>query len=440
MNAELQRQYSRWYPLNPHPVQDRLSDAVHLGIRFPVVPAGRRSGKTERFKRFVAVYASIRPGPYFIGAPTKARAKKIFWNDMKALTLSACHSKKPSESELILFLPNGSEIHLIGLNNPELIEGIPWVGGGIDEFADIPEGSFKENILPSLNTYNPNFPDYRPFCWFVGVPGGSGQYSDLVDLARDDGSPEFALFHWPSSDILPADVIEHLRGVMSPDQFDREMGTRGPVFDFASGRIYPDYCDENCTDFEILRHEKLYWAHDQNFSPMSSAICVRRGESLYILDEIILESAVARHSAEEFVERYSHHQNKEVVLAGDPYGKRGEKHGLISDFKQIEEVLRLHGWKFTRMIPKKAPLVKVRHNSVRTKILSASGDRTFFVNPKKAKVTHKGFLTGVYMPGSTFQEKETYYQHVTTAVGGLVHELWPSDRRLDKLCSRIPLL
>ena len=50
----LERQQARWYPLKDHPVQLRLLRAVDDGVRFPIVPAGRRSGKTERAKRFLA--------------------------------------------------------------------------------------------------------------------------------------------------------------------------------------------------------------------------------------------------------------------------------------------------------------------------------------------------------------------------------------------------
>ena len=48
-NLLLDRQLARWYALKDHPVQLALVAAVRNGIRFPLVPAGRRSGKTERF-------------------------------------------------------------------------------------------------------------------------------------------------------------------------------------------------------------------------------------------------------------------------------------------------------------------------------------------------------------------------------------------------------
>lgn len=165
-NLLLDRQLARWYPLKDHPVQLALIDAVPNGIRFPLVPAGRRSGKSERFKRFLVKQANLVPGPYFAAAPTHGQAKKIFWDDLKAFTLSACHKRRPSESDLIIYLDNGSEIHVIGLDKPQRIEGIPWKGGGIDEFADVKEEAWEANIYPALNTVNPMNPEYRAWCWF----------------------------------------------------------------------------------------------------------------------------------------------------------------------------------------------------------------------------------------------------------------------------------
>ena len=150
-NLLLDRQLARWYALKDHPVQLALIEAVPNGVRFPLVPAGRRSGKTERFKRFLVKQANRVPGPYFAAAPTHDQAKKIFWDDLKAFTLSAAHAKRPSESDRIIYLPNGSELHVIGLDKPQRIEGIPWKGGGIDEFADIKSDAWEANILPALN-------------------------------------------------------------------------------------------------------------------------------------------------------------------------------------------------------------------------------------------------------------------------------------------------
>src|SRR4030065_1077007 len=128
------RDLDRWYPLRDHPVQLAL---VRDKVRFKVVPAGRRSGKTERVKRFVVREARREPGQYFVAAPTRDQVKRIYWNDLKRLSFTSVLPDKPSESELIIKYPNGSTISLIGLDQPPRMEGSFWTGGAIDEIADV---------------------------------------------------------------------------------------------------------------------------------------------------------------------------------------------------------------------------------------------------------------------------------------------------------------
>jgi hypothetical protein len=423
MNLATQRQIDRWYKLKDIPQQIALILAVDNGVRFPIVPAGRRSGKTERAKRFIAKQAMKNAGElYFAAAPTYAQAKKIWWDDLKALTLSTTHPKKPSESELKIFLPNGTEIHVIGLDKPERFEGIPWTGGVIDEIANVKSEALQANIMPALNTVDPRRPDYRAWCWFIGVPDGLNHYYDMADYAKSSGDPEWALFHWTSEEILPPDVIDAAKRIMSAKQYNQEYRAS---FETASGRIYEDYSSDNHTTETIQPHEQLMWHHDQNYTPLSSGIAVKRREGLFILDEIILESAVSRQSAEEFVEKFKDHENRHVIIYGDPAGRAGEKHGQESAYTAMEEVLKMNGWKFTRKVKKAAPSIKDRQNAVRAKVKNAAGEVSLFVNPNTAKYVHKGLSTVQFKKGSTFLEEETEFQHITTAVGYMIDYEYP---------------
>ena len=424
MSIVLDRQAARWYPLIDIPEQVRLRDEV---VRFKVVPAGRRSGKTERAKRYVAKQAMRNAGElYFCAAPTRDQVKKIFWDDMKALTFSAAHEKRPSESDLKIFMPNGSEIHMIGLDKPQRIEGIPWTGGVIDEIADVKESAWESNILPALNTVSPLRPDYRAWCWLIGVPDGLNHYYEMYQYALNGKDPEWAAYHWKSSEILPPDVIASAKRVMSNKQFLQEFEAS---FETATGRIYEDYSSANHTSETIQPHERISWMHDQNFTPLSSAIGVVRGEDLFLLDEIVLTSAVSRQSATEFVERYKGHKNKHVDIYGDPAGRAGEKHGHSSDYTEMEDVLRGAGWSFTRKVARAAPAIKDRQNAVRAKICNAAGERSLFINPIRARFCDKGLATVQLQQGSTFQEDQRNdAQHITTAIGYMVHREWPIDR------------
>lgn len=430
-NLILERQMARWYRLKEHAVQLALLQAVDNGIRFPIVPAGRRSGKTERAKRFVARQAMWYPNEkYFLGAPTYNQAKKIWWDDIKKLTISCKHLQKPGESELKIYMPNGTEIHVLGLDQPQRIEGINWTGGVIDEIADVKSEALESNIMPALNTVDPTRPFYRAWCWFIGVPDGLNHYYEMAEYARTSGDPNYGLFHWTSEEILPPDVIESAKRSMSARQYRQEYKAS---FETATGRIYEDYSDKNVTRDTVGTTEALHWMHDQNFTPLSSAVAVLRKGVPYILDEIVLEHAVSRQSAIEFVEKYKKHANKLVYIYGDPAGRAGEKHGHKSDYIDIEDVLRLNGWKFERRVRAAHPAIKDRQNAVRAKICNAKEERSLFVNPNTAPWTHRGLVTVQLKAGSTFQEDQTNkYQHITTAVGYFVDWHWPVGRSLTR--------
>jgi len=426
---QLVRARERWYELIDVPEQIALINAVAEGVRFPCVPAGRRSGKTERFKRFLAKQAMKNPGErYFAAAPTRDQAKKIFWQDLKMLTFATVPGlgHKISETELIITLPNTTEIHVLGLDKPERIEGVVWTGGGIDEIADVKKEALHVNVMPALDTVDPRRPEYRAWCWFLGVPDGLNHYYTLCEYARTSGDPTYGLYHWKSSAVLPPDILESRKRSMSKKQFRQEFEAS---FETATGRIYEEFGDHNLTDRELQPHEAIHWAHDQNFTPLSSSISVIEGDQMFIVGEIVLESAVSSQSAEEFVERYRDHKNKKVYIYGDPAGRAGEKHGHKSDYNQIEDVLRREGWRFERRVSKAHPAIKDRQNALRAKILNAADETSIFVNKDAAPWCYEGLNTVQLKKGSTFMEdQKNQYQHITTAIGYQVARLWPVER------------
>lgn len=441
VSPQTRRERARWYPLKDHDVQKAL---VTDEVRIKVVPAGRRSGKTERAKRFMASTAMTMPDElYFLGAPTRAQAKSIWWNDIKLLTYRSLQTKQPSESELKIFLDNRTIIQIVGLDEPARIEGQPWSGGIVDEIANCKPDAWELNIKPALNTYNPLRPDYRAWCWLIGVPEGMNHYYDIAEHARTKGltgtgeDPSYKLYTWFSREILPPDMIEAAKLTMSAKQFRQEYEAS---FETTSGRIYEDYSVRNLTTETIAPHEQLWWHHDFNFTPMSSGIAVRRQEQtglkrdcILILDEIILTSAIARQSAMEFCDRYKAHKNRRVIVYGDPAGRAGEKHGHASDYTEIEGVLRTNNWTFERRVKSAAPAIRDRQNAVRAKIANAAGHVSLFVNPSKAVYAHKGLSTVQTKLGSSFLEEESDTQHITTAIGYMVDYVWPISGAVQKV-------
>lgn len=409
----------RWYDLKHHPQQYALMTDP---CRFKIAAAGRRSGKTENAKRYLIKQAMKKPGKYFAAAPTHDQAQRIFWDDLKLLSFWCVQVDLPLYSVPRLRLNNGSTIDIIGLDKPQRIEGIPWKGGIIDEIANTKADAWTMNIKPALNTINPLDPDHRAWCWLVGVPEGLNHYYDLAEYARTSGDPDWGFYTWKSAEILPPDEVEKERRTMSARQFKQEYEGS---FETAGGRIYDDYDASNTTGEVIQEHEQLLWCHDFNYSPLSSVICVVRGSQVFALDEIVLQSAVARQTAVEFAERYKEHKNRRVLIYGDPAGKAGEKHGQTSNYNEIETYLKDNGWYPERRVRAAAPAIRDRQNAVRAKICNAAGERNLFVNAKKCVYMHKGFSTVQLKEGSAFIEKETDYQHITTAIGYMIAYEYP---------------
>lgn len=424
VDLRTQQQLARWYSLKDIDVQ---LDLVKDPSRFIVVPAGRRSGKTERAKRRVIKECFKNDGGlYFIAAPTYQQVKKIFWEDVKKMSLSTMHERKPSESNLIIYFNNGTELHLIGLDKPSRIEGIPWDGGIIDEAAYIKEEAWVTSIAPALDTQDPSRPDKpKAWCWIIGKPDGLNWYYRLYQYAITSGDPEWAGYTWPSSVVLDSGTIDAARRRMSPKQFRQEYEAS---FETVSGRIYDDYSPDNYTDETIKDHEIICYYCDFNFTPMSHGIGVIRDDNIYMLDEIILTSAVAQDNALEFVEKYKNHKNKRIRLYGDSNGKNGEKHGIESEYINMERVFRQYGWTVDRRVKSKNPAIKDRQNAVRAKVKNADGGVSLFVNPKTAPWTHEGMATVQVKEGSTFLEDDKNdYQHITTALGYFIDYEYPID-------------
>jgi hypothetical protein len=404
------RERARWYKLIPHEEQIRL---VKEERRFKVVPAGRRSGKTERAKRYMVKQALKNSNEaYFIAAPTRDQVKKIYWEDIKLLSPSSFVDGTPGETELIVRFLNGSYIQLIGLDKPARIEGAFWSGGVIDEIADIKPHAWEEHIRPALDTFNPARPDYLAWCWLIGVPDGLNHYYDMAMTAQADTSGEWGYYHWKSSEILPKRVIEAAKRDMSLKQFRQEYEAS---FETASGRVYEDYSTDNHVNKAYDDNRPIIWCHDFNYTPLSSCIIQEYGEESYIVDEIILESAVAENAAIEFAHRYKDAKVKKVYLYGDAAGRAGEKHGQDSSWTMIKGVLREHGWKIVDRVPRGNGPIIDGQNTLRARICNASGERRFFVNPK-CKYSDRGLATTQLKEGSAFQEADSIYQHITTAM------------------------
>src|SRR5262245_52961807 len=223
----------RWTKLRYHAVQLAYFNSPH---RFNTVPAGRRSGKTERAKRKLVLRGWRAATPwvprFFAGAPTRDQAKRIFWDDLKAL-VGRDMMLDLSESDLMIKGLSGVEWWVIGLDKPERMEGQPWDGGVLTEMGNMKPTAWPMNIRPALS-------DRKGWCDLEGVPEGRNHYYDLDRAARAQmqalgAASEWGSYSWPSADILPPEEIEAARRDLDELTFQQEYEASFVSFE---GRAY----------------------------------------------------------------------------------------------------------------------------------------------------------------------------------------------------------
>lgn len=389
--------------------------------RFRVLISGRRFGKTHLAIRELARFAR-HPGKmcWYI-APTYRMAKQIAWQLLKNKLIQFRWVSRFNESDLTAYLKNGSIISLRGADKYDSLRGVGLDFIVMDEFADIKNEAWTEVIRPTLS-------DTGGAALFCGSPKGFNWAYDLYQRGQvqEDNWRSWQFTTLDGGNVPPEEVEEAKRD-LDPKTFRQEyLGT----FETYAGLVYGDYSDHNHADCRFDPLKPIIWTHDFNYTPLSSAILQLDGAKIYAVDEIILESAIARQAAIEFVGRYGQHAEKTPVrIYGDASGHQGEKHGHKSDYIEIEQVLRKAGFKVEMRVPRNNPAIRDGQNSLRGKILNAKGERHLFVNPRKCKYIDKGLKTTQLMEGSTFQEKDSQYQHITTALRYFTHYEFPISGR-----------
>lgn len=348
--------------MRDHPIQSRLYHASRA-VRFRVVPAGRRSGKTELAKRYVAQEAMANAGHrYFIAGPTRPQIEAIYWEDMKALLDG--HIRKKSETKLCIWLDNGSFIQLFGLGGTSKgsgtgarIEGTPWHGGIIDEYANCPPESFDHNIMPALS-------EFGGWCWFIGVPEGRNHYYEFYMRGLDDSRPEWGSFTWKSSDIISPAEVELAKRDMDPRMYRQEYEG---AFESFAGMLYYSWDHRYIAPVVLNPFQPLWLSADFNKSPMIWNIYQveqrQMRDCLNVLDEINIPiNAKTTQAAHEFVRRYKNHPIKTVYLTGDSSGNHESWRDWSTDYVIIKSVLKEAGFDIVWRVPKGNPSINNRVN------------------------------------------------------------------------------
>lgn len=102
------------------------------------------------------------------------------WDTLKEIS-RPIPGAKPNESELLVTLPNGNKVQIIGGDKPDSLRGPALSGLSLDEYSQIPSNAFSEVLSKALA-------DHVGYAVFSGTIKGSDQLYATYEAAKGDAA------------------------------------------------------------------------------------------------------------------------------------------------------------------------------------------------------------------------------------------------------------
>ena len=375
--------------------------------------AGRRFGKTflSTGKLLEQAVAGNDRNVWYV-APTYGAAKEIAWN-MLIHTIPPEYVYKTNESSLTLRLINGSVIALKGAEKPNNLRGRALDFVVMDEFADMRPEAWYEVLRPSLS-------DRQGGAMFIGTPKGRNHFYDLWAKGVD-GANDWESFQYTTLDggNVPPEEIESARADLDERTFNQEYCAQFVTY---AGLIYYGFSREDSVLDIGDDSGTLHVGMDFNLDPMSAVICIRKGEKLYAVDEIVMYGSNTDEMVAELKDRYG---NRNVIIYPDPASRqRKTSAGGRTDLSILQNA------GFSVKAKNAHALVRDRINAVNSRLLSGDGERHLFVS-SKCKQTIKSLERQTYKEGTSVPNKDDGFDHMNDALGYLVEYLFPVRTEYD---------
>ena len=349
--------------------------------RFKMLCSGRRFGKTHLCLVQLIVWAANKAGSLnWYLAPTYRAARSIAWRQLKAMVPIELFASK-NEVDLSIELVNGSRIELKGGDSYDNLRGSSLSNCVLDEAAYIPPDAWEMVIRPALA-------DQQGSAFFISTPCGFNHFHEWWEQAQE--LPDWGTFSYSTIEggNVPPEEVELARRTLDERTFNQEFNAS---FESFSGRVFPDFDDDNIDDDIADMGGPILVGLDFNVSIMAGVICSKVGDTLHVWDEIAVKNSNTTEVAQMLRQRFP---DRRIIAYPDPTGRArktsaaGETdHGLLRKYG-IEVIA-----------PKQPWAVKDRLNATNWLICNAEKERRLFVHPKCKNVI-KGFKSVTYKEGA----------------------------------------
>jgi hypothetical protein len=232
------------------------------------------------------------------------------------------------------------------------------------------------------------------------------------------------------------DFYERLRGSYDERFYRQEV--LGEYLAADSNLVYSAFSREtNVKDVPVDASSPLLWALDFNVDPMCSIVAQRDGDTIIVLDEIVINRASTWDACEEFRNRFGYH-TAGLIVYGDASGNNHRTTGM-TDYQMIKQFFARTPYRMVDYrVPKANPMVRDRILQVNAKLRSANGEVTLQISPKCNELV-KDFEEVTFKPGTTIidKDKDPKRTHLSDALGYLVWQENTSNVRFGEQPRRL---
>ncbi len=232
------------------------------------------------------------------------------------------------------------------------------------------------------------------------------------------------------------DFYERLKRSYDAKFYQQEV--LGEYINIHGGLVYHAFRrTEHVKEVGVRQGRRLLWALDFNVDPMCSVVAQIEGETVYVVDEIVLSRATTEEACEEFCARFPQHEGG-IGIYGDASGSYLKTSGW-SDYQVIREYFRRAGYRgVSYHVPRMNPPVRERVALVNAKLRSASGERHLFID-RKCRELIKDLEEVSYKAESTVidKEKDPRRTHLSDALGYLIWQECRPGREAGERSERL---